>query len=38
MPQFYLAVVTQKITKISKQASIFKSTTFASQRLFLVQN
>ena len=38
MPQFHPVVVTEKITKISKKASIFKSPPFASYRFFLVQN
>ena len=38
MPQFScLAVVTEKITKISKKASLIESTAFASYRIFLIE-
>ena len=38
MPQFCcLAVVTEKITKIRKKASLIESTAFASYRIFLIE-
>ena len=37
MPQFSsLAVITEKVTKISKKASLIESTAFASYRIFLI--
>ena len=38
MPQFScLALITEKITKISKKASLIESTAFASYRIFLIE-
>ena len=38
MPQFScLAVITEKVKKISKKASLIESTAFASYRIFLIE-
>ena len=38
MPQFScLAVITEKVTKISKKASLIESTAFGSYRIFLIE-